>query len=108
MVENEEYYTTEQASQRAIEYCEKHKGWKRICDVEDIDKLYYDWNELKQKERDCWINEYGKHSAEDAWREFGKEKCKVKIGFISGKGEFYSDVLKVPRFHNLMQIFKTT
>lgn len=49
---------------------------------------------------------YGEYSAESAWREFGDSYCKVRKGFISGKGEFYEDVLDVPRFHNLMTVFK--
>jgi len=106
--EDKEFYSVEQASQHAIEWCKNHKGWQRICDIKDYDTLYYDWNELRQSERNYWIEEYGKNSAEAAWREFGRRKCKVKYGYISGKGEFYTDVLKVPYLHNLMSVFKTS
>lgn len=102
----DESYTTEQASQHAVEWCKKHKGWKRICDIENSDSLYYNWDEIEKKEKDYWINSFGEYSAESAWREFGIAKCKVKKGYITGKGEFYKNILEVPLFHNLMTILK--
>jgi hypothetical protein len=47
----DETYTGEQAAQRAIEWCEKHPSWKRICDIPDSDALYKTWHELTKKEQ---------------------------------------------------------
>jgi len=101
-----ETYTAEQASQKALEWCKKHKGWQRICDIENSDSLYKTWDELSERIRKTWIEEFGKSCAESAWKEFGARPCKVPYGFITGKGEFYMDVLQVPRFHNLMTVYK--
>ncbi|MRY42793.1 hypothetical protein [Clostridium beijerinckii] len=105
-IEKEEYYSTDEAAQKALEWCDKHEGWKRICDIEDSDSLYKNWDELSDKEKKPWIGYYGEFSAESAWRELEKRPCKVKYGFITGKGEFYNNILKVPKFHNLMQVYK--
>ena len=105
-IDTGESFSSDDAANKAIKWCEKHKGWKRICDIKDSDILYKNWDELNKKVREYWIEEYGKYSAESAWREFGDRPCKVPYGFITGKGEFYKDVLKVPRLHNLMMIFK--
>jgi len=102
----DETYTPKQASQQAVEWCKGHSGWKRICDIEDSDSLYKTWDELSERDRNSWIADYGSYSAEAAWREFGRRPCKVPYGFISGKGEFYKNVLQVPTLHNLMMIFK--
>jgi hypothetical protein len=101
-----ETYTPEQASQKAIEWCNANKGWKRICDIEDSDSLYKTFDELPKKVQNYWIDEYGKYNAENAWKEFGESYCKVPTGYVSGKGEFYENVLDVPRHHNLMMVFK--
>ena len=104
---SEETYTTEQASQQALLWCQTHRGWQRICDIDNSDSLYKTWPELPQRERNSWIKAYGPHSAESAWQEFGIAPCKVPKGFISGKGEFYKDILQVPHYHNLMTVYKT-
>jgi len=101
----EESYTTEQASQHALNWCAKNPKWKRICDIPDSDALYKTWEELPIKVRDSWESRYG-YDAKSAWREFGYRPCKVKFGFISGKGEFFRNVLDVPRFHNIMMVFR--
>lgn len=98
-------YTVEQAAAHAKTWCDKH-GWKRICDIPDSDSLYYAWEELPQKERAYWIRRFGEYSAKDAWAEFGPKRCKVEAGYITGAGEFYTDILDVPRFHNVMMVFK--
>jgi hypothetical protein len=100
-----ESYTTEQAAALALEWCNKNPGWKRICDIENSDDLYKTWHELSEKEQWTWIQEF-RDRAEDAWLEFGRKPCKVPYGFISGKGEFYKNVLQVPPLHNLMMVFK--
>lgn len=105
-VDTEETYTVEQASEHAKNWCKKHKGWKRICDIDDSDNLYKTWDELNEKIKRSWINEYGNYSAESAWLEFGRRPCKVPFGFITGKGEFYKDVRQVPLYHNLMMVYK--
>lgn len=102
----QETYTVEQAAQKALEWCEKHPAWKRICDIENTDSLYYTFSELPKREQKYWIDTYGEYSAESAWREFGRGKCKVPFGHITGKGEFYDDILQVPLHHNMMMVFK--
>lgn len=99
----EEIYTTEQAADRAKEWCAAHPGWQRICDIENHSRLYKTFDELPARVRRHWEHEGG----EAAWREFGSAPCKVPKGFISGAGKFYRDILDVPRFHNLMMVFKT-
>ncbi|MED2258271.1 hypothetical protein ABEO98_21685 [Brevibacillus parabrevis] len=101
-----ETYSFEQAKQHALDWCNNNPGWKRICDIENTDALYCTFSELPKKEQKYWLDTYGEYSAESAWREFGRGKCKVPYGFITGKGEFYDDVLKVPLHHNLMQVYK--
>jgi len=106
-LEERESYTTEQAAEHAKKWCARHRGWQRICDIEDSDALYKNWDELSTKERAGWEEEY-RSSAEAAWLEFGRKPCKVPSGFITGKGEFYKDVLQVPIWHNLMMVFQTS
>ncbi len=96
-----EFFSVEQASQHAAAWCAKHPAWLRICDLGDIDcdQFYVQWHELSARDQKDWGSEY-------AYREFAIRKSKVEMGFISGKGEFYSDVLDVPLFHNLMQVIR--
>lgn len=103
---SQETYTTEEASLKALEWCNNHKGWKRICDIKNRDNLYKTWTEIPAKERTLWIKNYGEYFAKSAWEELGTKPCKVPFGFISGKGEFYKDILQVPPLHNLMMVFK--
>lgn len=102
----EEAVTFEQALQQSLEWCKKHPAWKRMCDIEDTDSLYYTFSELPKREQKYWIDTYGEYSAESAWREFGYAKCKVPTGHVTGKGEFYDDIRKVPLNHNTMMVFK--
>lgn len=106
--QSQETYTTEQAATHAFLYCQTHKNWHRICDLETTDHLYKTWPELSQRERNQWIKAYGEYSAESAWQEFGTAPCKVPKAYITGKGEFYKDILQVPLSHNLMTIYKTS
>lgn len=101
----DEFFTTEQAAAHALSWCSKNPKWKRICDIPDSDSLYKTWEELPKKVRDSWTARYG-YDAESAWLEFGTRPCKVKYGYISGKGEFFRNILHVPRFHNVMMVFR--
>ena len=101
--QHKESYTTEQAAAAAVSWCQTHPGWQRICDIDNSDKLYKTYSELTKRERLGWDQQGG----EPAWREFGYGRCKVPYGFISGLGKFYRCALDVPRFHNLMMVFKT-
>ncbi|MGE8319557.1 MAG: hypothetical protein ACN6O3_12495 [Comamonas sp.] len=96
-------FTVEQASAHAKEWCADHPGWQRICDVPNSDALYKTFAELPKRVQRAWEGRGG----EAAWKEFGNRPCKVPRGFISGAGEFYRNVLDVPRFHNLMTVYKT-
>lgn len=103
----QEYYSTKDAAEKALEWCSNHKGWIRICDLkDDVSTLYKTWEELSERERKTWIKQFGETSAKDAWEEFGIAPCKVEYGFISGKGEFYKKVTEVPLYHNLMEVYK--
>lgn len=93
-----EFYSVEQAAMHAVEWCKKHPAWVRICDLGDTSVYYVQWNELSDSDRKSWGTEY-------AYNEFATKRQKVKTGFISGKGEFFSDALDVPRWHNLMMVF---
>lgn len=99
----EQSFTTEQAADRAKAWCTAHPGWQRICDVPNSDALYKTFSELPERDQRAWHACGG----EAAWKEFGRAPCKVPNGFISGAGKFYRNVLDVPRFHNLMMVFKT-
>jgi hypothetical protein len=94
-----EYFSPEQAKQQAHKWCSKNPAWLPICDLGDTEQYYVQWDELPEKERQFWGSEY-------AYDEFGTKRKKVKIGFITGKGEFYSDINKVPLYHNMMMVFK--
>lgn len=102
----EETYTTDEAAEQALAFCKANKGWKRICDLKDSDALYKTWDELPKKIRKAWVDECGEESAPSAWKEFGDAYCKVPKGYITGKGEFYENVLEVPLSHNLMAVYK--
>jgi hypothetical protein len=98
----EEQYTVEQASQHAIAWCKRHPAWRRICDIPDYSVFMQTYDDIRKDERAYWDTIGG----EEAWKECGIRGSKVAVGFISGKGDFYDDVLKVPRFHNLMTVFR--
>lgn len=93
-----EFYSVEQASKHAVEWCKKHPAWLRICDLGNTDCYYVQWAELSDRERERWGSEY-------AYNEFATKRQKVKTGHVSGKGEFFSDILDVPRWHNSMMVF---
>ncbi|GAA5416216.1 hypothetical protein Pryu01_01248 [Paraliobacillus ryukyuensis] len=103
-----ETYSVEQASRNALNWCENNKGWARICDIENVDSLYKNWAELSEKEKSYWVKQFGQYDAESAWIEFGKSPCKVPYGFITGKGDFYRNILDVPLHHNLMTVYKVS
>lgn len=92
-------FSVEQASKHALDWCAKNPSWIRICDLEDSNCYYVQWGELSERQRSRWGSEY-------AYNEFAQKRQKVKTGFISGKGEFFSDILDVPRWHNSMMVFR--
>ena len=97
-----EFYSAEQASLHAADWCKRHPAWRRICDIPDHSSLMKTYDEIPKRERAYWEENGG----EECWREFGTGESKVPTGFISGKGEFFDHVLKVPRHHNLMMVFR--
>lgn len=103
-----EEFSTDEAAIYALRFCEKHPGWKRICDIENTESLYKAWEELAEKDKKPWIKDFGILGAMDAWKELGVAPCKVQYGFISGNGKFYKRVTDVPRLHNLMMVFKVS
>lgn len=97
-----EFYSAKQAAEHAKEWCKKNPAWRRICDIPDISVFEKTYDGIPKRERAYWE----KNGGEECWREFGTAKSKVPIGFISGKGEFFDHVLKVPLHHNLMTVFR--
>lgn len=95
---SDEFFSVEQASQHAVEWCKSHPAWVRICDLGNTDCYYVQWGELSDRERASWGSEY-------AYNEFATKRKKVRTGHISGKGEFFEDILDVPRWHNSMMVF---
>lgn len=94
-----EYFTPEQASAHAVEFCRKNPAWMRICDIPDSDSYTVKWHELNKREQEYWGSEF-------AYDEFARKRSKCDVGFVTGKGEFYDNVLKVPFAHNLMTVFR--
>ncbi|WP_420213464.1 hypothetical protein ACN8ZM_40335 (plasmid) [Burkholderia aenigmatica] len=94
-----ETYSVEQASRHAVEFCRKNPAWMRICDIPDSDSYTVKWSELSKRDQEHWCSEF-------AYNEFARKRSKCKVGFVTGKGEFYDDVLKVPLYHNLMTVFR--
>ena len=104
-----EHYTVEQAALHALTWCQNHKGWIRICDLpEDFDTMqfYTTWADVPKKEKDAYLKKYGMEYAEQMWESFGVKHCKIPLGFISGKGEFFTKCTEIPLYHNSMMIFK--
>lgn len=93
-----ESYSVELAFKHAMDWCAKHPAWIPICDLDDTNCYYVQWDELSDRERRRWGSEY-------AYNEFATKRRKVKVGFVSGKGEFFADILDVPRWHNSMMVF---
>lgn len=89
----------------ALEWCEKHPGWKRICDIPDHESLYKTWSEIPAKVRRSYQDRYHE-SAEDAWKEFGPCFCKVPKGFVGTDGVFYPEITDVPTNTNACMVFK--
>lgn len=94
-----EQYTPEQAAKHADRWCAKRPAWVPICLLDDTEQYYVQWDELSAKDKEYWGSEFD-------YDEFAKKRCKIETGFISGKGEFYGDVLQVPLFHNFMMVFR--
>lgn len=97
-----QFYSVDQASQHAAEWCKRNPAWRRICDIPDISVFEKTYDEIPKRERAYW----DKNGGEECWREFGTGGTKVPTGFISGKGEFFDHVLKVPLHHNLMTVYR--
>ncbi len=97
-----EFYSVDQASQHAAEWCKRNPAWRRICDIPDISVFEKTYDEIPKRERAYWE----KNGGEECWREFGAGGTKVPTGFISGKGEFFDHVLKVPLHHNMMMVYR--
>jgi hypothetical protein len=102
----EKPFTTDQAAEQAVKWCKAHPGWQRICDIEDTDSLYEQWEDLPYRARKFWENEC-RSDPKGSWQRFETAKSKVPTGFISGAGFFYDNALDVPACHNMMMVFKT-
>lgn len=93
--------TMEQVLDRSAEWCAKHPAWVRICDTPNgfSDSLHVQWGELNPTAQARWGSEF-------AYAEFARKRCKVPVGVVSGKGEFYENICDVPLFHNSMCVFR--
>jgi hypothetical protein len=102
-IDTGEYFSVEQASAHAAEFCRKRPAWIRVCDMPDTEEvnraLYVQWDELSATQQAHWGSEY-------AYDEFARKRCKVKQGVMTGKGEFYASVLDVPLSHNMMGMYR--
>lgn len=97
--------TTEKAAYMAKAWCDKHKGWIAICDIDTTVCDYnYKWEELSERKKSYWTKRYG-DSAEEAWDEFAVDKEKYASGFINSEGIFYPHIYQVPTGSGLMQVF---
>lgn len=98
-MQDTEEYTPRQALEHADKWCAKRPAWLPIYLLDDTDQYYVQWGELSAKDKEYW-------GSQDAYDEFATKRQKIEIGFISGKGEFYGDVLQVPLFHNFMMVLR--
>lgn len=79
----QEEYSLSEVLRESEAWCAKHPGWKRFSDIPNTDACFKTWEELSAGVR-------------------RSRPCKYPIGYVSGAGVFYRDVLQVPRFHNFM------
>jgi hypothetical protein len=93
------HYSVEEASEHAKAWCARNPAWMRICDIPDTDQYYVKWDELSTADQKFWMSEYG-------YKEFAIARCKIKTGYISGKGEFFENINELPPAHNLMSVFR--
>ena len=99
--------TTQNASLMAKEFCNKNKGWVRICDLEhDSEQLYQKWGDLTKKEKQPWIDEWGNKLAQEAWEETGYSKCKVPMLMVDSWGNTYKGFHEMKEIVNIMTIYK--
>ncbi len=97
-------FTVADAKRHAEAFCHRNPTWRMICDLDEADYSPLPWSMLPREERRHWLRRYGS-SAPEAWAEFGTNKpMPYRMGYVSGAGEFFNDVLDVPRFHNLMTV----
>jgi len=92
------------ASQRALEFCRRHPGWQRFCDIQDTNALMVTWEELPTRYRAAWEREYP-CCAEEAWREFGHRPTRHRRGFVDEHGEFHDTVSGIRL--NIMTVVET-
>ncbi len=76
------------AKEQARNWCVKNIGWKPICDMEESDSMYQQWEELPKAERMSWIGRYGR-DAKSAFEEFAIKRCKTKTGYIGEDGSLH-------------------
>ena len=91
---------TEKTAKAAMDWCEKHPGWQRICDI-DSSTLYKKWDELSKSEQRKW------DFSEEVWSEHCDNKNKFCRGIIAGDGKFYRNILTAPTELGIMTVFKT-
>jgi len=59
----------------------ENSEWELVCDVEDTEALYIQWDELPKDERMHWIGLYHE-DPKGAFEEFGTKRCKVPTGCL--------------------------
>ena len=94
-----EHFSVEQARQHAKTWCAKHPAWLPICDLDETDQYYVQWGELSKADQEYWMSE-------GCYNEFATKRCKIETGFMSGKGEFHTDMMSIPFGHNLVMLFR--
>lgn len=70
MITDEEN-TVDNAAKLAIDWCNKHHGWKRICDIGDTDSFYQTWKDIPKKNTigskilEVTLKKHGKNSEQE-------------------------------------------
>jgi len=100
-------YSVNDAARHAKTYCDKHKGWQRICDVKESEILSLRFDELPLREQRAWKNQCPT-APEDSWKEFGIAPSRHPFKFMSGAGEIYGKHIDVPSGHQVMMLFNTS
>ena len=78
--------------------------WKLICDMEDTEFFYVQWNELPKSERMYWVGSF-REDPRGAFEEFGIKRCKVPVMCLGTDLKLY-DIIDWPEGF-CMTVFKT-
>lgn len=66
---------------RCREWQKQNPEWQLVCDIEDIDHLYTQWEDLSARAKGYWTGKYRK-DAKAAFEEFGLKECKAETAVL--------------------------